>query len=672
MSVRGTGPALPEALSGTKLRVGLLGAILFLGLAGVFARAVHLQVVERDVLASRARDQYVRTMQLASRRGEILDRSGGTLASSVEVDSIWIDPQELAGSAELHDGLARLAAAAQLGKERTRRFLTRAEKPGTRFVWLRRRASPAVVAAVRELKLQGVGFAKEPRRFYPQKELAAHVLGFSGADGKGLEGLERALDEELRGRASSYAGLRDARGKALAEEEAAPVGERTGSNVTLTLDRSIQYLTEKALQKALVEHDAAAGTAVVLDPSTGEVLALASAPSFNPNVVPRKDQRDAIRNRAVTDSFEPGSTMKVFLLASALEAGTITEGSKVDCEKGAWRVGRHVINDHHGHGLMTPSEILKVSSNIGSGKIGLQLGGAKVAERYRDFGFGERSGLEVQGEVRGVVGNLKRDIETVTAAFGQGPITVTPIQLAAGMAAIANGGTLMKPHLVKRVQAPDGTVLVENGALPVRRVLSEAHAKTVAEWMVGVTEKGGTAEKAAIDGWPVAGKTGTAQKVAPGGGYGTARVASFAGFVPADAPRLVIVVVIDEPKGEVYGGLVAAPAFREIAEGSLKVLGVAPTRALTKKAPAKEPTAVVATAEPAAAEGWVDAPIDEVPGGVVVPDVRGHNARAAVRELAAVALEPSIEGSGRAASQVPPAGARVAPGTTVTVKLESM
>jgi cell division protein FtsI (penicillin-binding protein 3) len=667
---------LPDSLRGVRFRAALIAFLLVGGLIVVFGRAVHLQVVQRDHLGALARDQYVKTIELAGRRGEIRDRNNGPLASSVEVDSIYVDPAVLApDEAGRRAALDQLARAAGLSKERTRKLVARVLQPGSRFAWVKRRASPAMVATVKALNLPGVETVKEARRFYPQKELAAQVLGFPGADGKGLEGLERSLDDELSGQGASVRALRDARGRSLLEEESVPVDRRSGATIELTLDRTVQYLAERALAKAVTDNHAVAGTAVVLDPRTGEVLALASEPTFNPNVIPRHDQRDAVRNRAVTDSYEPGSTMKTFLLAGALDAGAINATKTFDCEGGAWRVGRHTIHDHEGYGLLTAPQILKVSSNICSGKIGLSLGGARVAEIYRAFGFGAKTGVELPGEIAGVVGDMKRDIETVTAAFGQGPITATPLQIATAMGAVANGGTLMRPYLVKRVVGPDGTVSRQGAPQAVRRVIRTETARTMAHWMEAVVSKDGTAEKAAIDGYPVAGKTGTAQKVDRGGGYGRARIASFGGFVPADDPRLVILVVIDEPQGQIYGGQVAAPAFREIATGALKVLGVPPTRALARKAepPPAKAAPSAAPAEPAIAEGWVEAD-DGAPeaGAVRVPDVRGLFARAAVRRLAGAALEADLDGTGKAVTQEPPAGSFVEPGSRVTIRLQPL
>lgn len=674
--LRTGGDGLPDVLRGVRFRAALIAMVLFAGLALVFGRAVYLQVLQQERLGALARDQYVKTIELSGWRGEIRDRHDGPLASSVEVDSIYVDPGMLASTeADRRAALEKLADAAGLPRERTRRLLTRALRPGNRFEWVRRRSSPALVAAVKAQGFEGVGTVKESRRFYPQKELASQLLGFSGTDGKGLEGLERYLDDELSGQGASLRGVRDARGRALLEEESVPVDRRSGATVHLTIDRTVQYLAEKALAKAVTEASAVAGTVVVLDPGSGEILAMASVPTFNPNVIPREEQKDAIRNRAITDSYEPGSTMKTFLLAGALDAGKIRPEQRFNCENGSWRVGRHTIHDHESYAVLTPPEILRVSSNICSGKVGLAVGGPGVAEIYRAFGFGTKSGVELPGEINGLVGSMKRDIEVVTGSFGQGPITATPIQLAAAIGAIANRGVLMRPYLVKSVTESDGTVSRRGAPYAVRRVISPETARAVTRWMETVVSKTGTAASAAIDGYPVAGKTGTSQKVDRAGGYGRARIASFGGFVPADDPRLVILVVIDEPKGRIYGGQVAAPAFREIAAGALKVLGVAPTQPLARKPEPKptKPAPVATPEEPAVAEGWVETDGDAASAGAVrVPDVRGLFARAAVRRVAGAELEAELDGTGRVVGQEPPAGSFVQPGSRVTIRLEPL
>lgn len=664
-----------------KARAILLGVILAAGLLTVLGRAFHLQVVEEDWLGGMAREQYLRTAELSARRGEILDRTGARLASSVEVESIFVDPKFLgATDDERRANIQKIAKAAGLSQAKTRKLLERALAPGNRFAWVKRKASPAVVAAVNALGFKkGVATVKESRRFYPQKELGAQLLGFVGSDGKGLEGLERSLDEDLRGQAAELPALRDAFGRRLLPDVSVPVEQRTGRTVELTLDRNIQYLAEKAIAKAVEKYNAKAGSAVVVDPRTGEVLAMAHAPTFNPNVVPGATQRDAVRGRAVTDAFEPGSTMKVFLLAGALEQGVMKPNQSFDCENGAWRVGRHTIHDTHKYDYLTPAEILQLSSNICSGKVGLLLGGEKLAAIYEDFGFGKRTGIELPGEASGLIARMKSDISVVTGSFGQGPVMTSPLQIAMGFAAVANGGELLQPWLVRTVREPDGTIVRQGGKKVVRRVLSERTADIVNDWMQLVVSDEGTARLAAIDGYRVAGKTGTAQKVDPERrAYGRARIASFGGFVPADDPRLVIIVTVDEPQRNVYGGIVAAPPFKEIAEGALKSLGVAPTLPLTAEKDAEKKKAPAGKSrnkknEPPA-EGYVTLEDLPLPAAdqVRVPPLDGLLARAAVRTLADAKLEADVVGSGRVVKQEPPAGSVVERGTRVAVTLQPL
>ncbi|AKU91869.1 penicillin-binding transpeptidase domain-containing protein [Vulgatibacter incomptus] len=666
-----------------RVRATILAVLLGVGLCVVLGRAIHLQIVQQDKLGTLARDQYIRTVELSPHRGDILDRDGNTLASSVEVESIFVDPGLLARDpAELRDGVERVGRAAGLSREKLRALQSRSAQPGSRFVWVRRKSSPAIVAKVRALGLPGVGFVKESRRFYPQKELASQILGFVGADGHGLEGLERSLDDDLRGQGAQVAGLRDARGNALLAEAAVPMEERTGASVTLTIDRTIQYAAEKALSKAVEKANAEAGSAVVLDPSTGEVLAMVSMPTFNPNVIPGAKGRAAVRNRAVTDAFEPGSTMKVFVLAGALDRKAIRKDQSFDCEKGRWKIGKHVIHDTHPYPALTPPDILRVSSNVCSGKVAMALGNERLAQVYRDFGFGTRGGIELPGESPGLMRPFKGEIGLVTASFGQGPIMASSLQIASGYAAIANGGTRMKPWIVRSVVDPNGAVIRRGEPEVAGQAISPATAKEIARWLENVVLDG-TAGKAAIDGYRVAGKTGTAQKVdASIGRYGKGRLASFAGFVPAEDPKLAIVVMIDEPKeGSVYGGQIAAPVFREIAEAALKSRGIPPSLPLLAKADEKNKTAAKgAKPEPKKptprddpAEGWVSE--EDAPGDgdqVLVPDVRGLFARAALRKLGDAKLGASLEGSGKVVSQRPPAGSIVERGSQVAIALEPL
>lgn len=655
-----------------RLRVALLGGLFLCGLGGVLARAVYLQVGQRAKLRSMAQDQYVRAVEIPSKRGDIFDRNGVALAQSVDVDSIWIDPSLLS---DVPKAARLLAKKLHLDGAELSDKLTRAK----RFAWVKRQVRPDEVAAVKALELPGLGFTKEPKRFYPQRELGAQVVGMVGTDGKGLEGLELAFDDELSGQSEKLASLRDARGRKLLVQGDGDSTGRVGASVTLTLDRQIQYVTEKVLTQAVEDAKALSGMAVVLDPKTGALLALANAPRFNPNN-PAHAAPFAIRDRAALDAFEPGSTFKAFVVSGALEDHAIRPDETFDTEKGAWHIGRRTIHDTHVHGALTPQQILQVSSNIGAAKIANALGRDRLVKWFHAFGFGEKTGLSLPGEGRGVIPYPKADIRLATEAFGQG-LTATAVQLAAGYGAIANGGVLMRPYLVEKVVDPDGVTLLENAPTEVRRVLSAKTSRQVISMLETVVEKEGTAPRAHMDDYRVAGKTGTAQKVDPlGHGYSSKRIASFMGVVPAEDPRLVILVVIDEPKTDPYGGTVAAPAFKQIASFALPYLGVpaskpiAPAPLVAAKGPlrlkakppepAPEPEVAAITDDPGAEDN------DEVADGrVKVPNLSGKVGREAITKLLSMALEPRLLGSGRVISQTPAAGARVEKGAKVTLEL---
>ncbi len=652
-----------------RVRVWLMGAVFFAGLLAVFTRAVALQVHQNDRLREMARDQYIREVEIAARRGDIVDRVGAPLAQSVDVDSIWADPTELP---DVKVSSKQLAKALGLDLKELRERFEKAK----RFVWVKRQAKPEEVAKVKALSLPGIGFSKEPRRFYPQRELAGHVVGIVGKEGKGLDGLELAFEEELSGQAGRREGFRDAKGRKLVTQRLDDDAPREGATLTLTLDNRIQYMAEKALARAVEDAKATAGMAVVLDPKSGELLALANYPRLNPNT-PNEAHAEAFRNRSVSDAFEPGSTFKAFVVAGALEEKAITESTLFDCEKGAWRVGRHTVNDTHPQGILTPGKILQVSSNIGAAKIGQKLGREKLVDYYARFGFGDRPGLGLPGEAKGIVPFPKAEISLATESFGQG-LTASAVQIAAAYGALANNGVLMRPYLVSKVVDPDGVVILENQPMQLRRVVSERTAKSVVSMLEAVVEKEGTAPKARMDQYRVAGKTGTAQKVDPlVRGYSDKRIASFIGMVPAENPRAVVLVVIDEPKTDVYGGLVAAPAFKEIATGAMPYLGVMPSRPMAAAAPGVENLKPLEPSKPqgpnpvlaaiASLDVVTENSISE--GAVRVPDLSGKSARKAVTQLLATTLEPHLLGTGRVKSQQPRAGALVDKGTRVTLEL---
>jgi len=651
-----------------RVRVVLLGVVFFALFIALFARAVQLQVKQKDWLLEMAEDQYVRDQEIPARRGDIFDRRGVPLAQSVDVDSCWVDPSLLPDAAQAAKALSRA-----LGVEQ-RELLERLEK-GRRFAWVKRQITPAEAARVKELALPGVGFTREPRRFYPQRELAAQVIGLVGTDSHGLDGLELSFEDELSGDGVKREGFRDAKGRKLITAGLEDFRARQGASVTLTIDRQLQYVTEKALGKAVEDSRAIAGTAVMLDPKTGAILALANAPRFNPNV-PQDAQKDALRDRAVTDSFEPGSTFKAFVVAAALEEQVISESTQVDAEKGSLAIGKHVVHDTHPHGLLTPKQVLQVSSNIGAAKIAQKLGRERLVDAFQRFGFGDRFGLGLPGEAKGSLPFPRADIAFATQAFGQG-LSASTLQVAAGYAALANEGVLMRPYLVSKVVDSDGVVLLDNKPAELRRVVSAKTARTVVSWLESVVEKDGTAPRARMDEYRVAGKTGTAQKADPvARGYSDKRVASFVGLVPAEDPRIVVLVVIDEPKTDVYGGLSAAPAFKEIATAAMPYLGVpasrpAPAVAEKPAPPARpEPEPRFRSAVALAIEHLDDAVTESVGEGAVrVPDVTGLSGRIAVAQLLGAALEPRLTGSGLVTEQRPVAGSLVDRGTRITLEL---
>lgn len=569
-------PTPPARSSGTigrwtRLRIALCG-LGFLGLFGaVGRRAYQLQVgPEADRLRALAEEQHNRDIDLPPRRGRILDRNGAELASTADVDSIYCNPRQLGDVRAAADRLARTLHVDR--KELTARLGQRRY-----FAWVKRKATPEEVEAVKALGLPGMAFVKEPRRFYPNRMLAATVMGNAGTDGRGLDGIELSMDKTLRGQVSSVQGERDALGRELFIDGMGGAGNGVGSDVILTIDRYLTFVTERAIAEAQERHHARAVIAVLLDPRTGEVLTMASVPSYNPND-PGGSGESGARNRAITDVFEPGSTMKTFSISAALDAGVVTPGDLFDCQMGRMMVGKYTIHDTHPHGTLTVAEVFKFSSNIGATKIARRLGKERLASALARFGFGHPTRVGLPGERSGMVRPIERwgDIGFANVSFGQG-MTATPLQIAAAMSAIANGGVYHRPRIVARVVHPDGSSEAE-APDPGERLISEKAARAMTGIMQGVTEVGGTARAAAIDGYAVAGKTGTAQKVT-GGHYDASKwVSSFIGFAPAEDPRIALVVMVDEPQGGHLGGAIAAPIFKDIAEQALRYLHVAPTR----------------------------------------------------------------------------------------------
>jgi cell division protein FtsI (penicillin-binding protein 3) len=661
----------PRASRWIAVRIAIVAVLFAAGFGVVGARVFFLQAVDRDALVEDMVEQYRRQLVLKPRRGAVTDRAGVLLAGSADARSVYADPWVLAQEDRSGAGLRRVAQALGLDPAQARKKLQKA----SRFVWLSRRVSPQEAAAVerivKEARLRGINLVHETRRYYPKGDLASQLLGFVGDDGNGLEGVELALDDVLAGAPARVPSLRDGAGRTVLAGAPSAGHEREGARVELTVDQGLQLAAERALARAVSASRAASGMAVALDPRTGEILALAGYPGFNPNA-PRRGAE--MRNRAVADAFEPGSTFKTFAIAGALERGTLKPLDPIDCGNGTLAVGAHVIHDHEAFGWVGASKVLAASSNVGAARIGARLGREGLHAALLAFGFGERTGVGLPGEVRGQVPFPRSEVVLATQSFGQG-LTATALQMTTAMAAIANGGLLVRPTVVKRVVDPaTGEVLEAASPVVVRRAVSPETAATVARWLVGVIEdEKGTGKRARLDGWRAAGKTGTAQKAdAVSGGYSAdKRFSSFVGFAPFEAPRIAIGIFVDEPKDEIYGGEVAAPAFREVAEYAMKMLGVPPTRQPLAAAPAPPPPA----ATPAPPSGGPP-PVEQAArraapgGGVAVPSLAGLPARAAIRVLEAADLGADLAGSGRVVGQAPAPGRVVARGTRIRMTLQ--
>lgn len=537
--------------------------LLFLVVAG---RAFQLQVLKKEQLCKLAESQYKKNVSLVPKRGTIYTRGYEELAVTVEVDSVYAEPDSI----DVPKFAAKkLAPVLSLDREELEDNLSSSKS----FIWLARKVTPSTIERVRSLNLKGICFVKENRRFYPNGELASHAIGFAGLDGQGLGGIELTHDAQIKGKTELIRAERDAFKNRTLPRDFGFEDSLSGNSVVLTIDKTIQYNAEKELADAVRKSGAKGGTAIVMDPKSGEVLAMASYPQFNPNDL-SSCSNASLRNKAIADTYEPGSTFKVFLLSAALEEGVVTPEDKFNCEKGSLELAGKKIKDTHEYGTLSVKEIMKFSSNIGSAKIGAKLGKQKLYDYIVSFGFGSTTGVELNGEGSGILRSMKSwsKLDLATISFGQG-ISVTPIQLATAFSAIANGGYLMKPYLVKDVLDRDGKVIKSNQPQIVKKVISGETALKVTEMLRDVVSEGGTGTEAAITGYNVAGKTGTAQKVSGGKGYRENKhVASFIGFVPAESPELVVLVAIDEPEGIQYGGTVAGPAFRAIAESSLRYL----------------------------------------------------------------------------------------------------
>ena len=541
-------------------RTRLYVVLLVLGLASsaLVVRAVDLQVVRKDFYQEQGDARYLRDIPIRVSRGTIFDRNGEPLAVSTPVESIWANPPELLEHA---DRIAQLASATGLDEESLRQKLV--ERSDKEFFYVKRHLNPDDAQAILELDIPGVFSQREFRRYYPSGEVIAHVLGYTNIDDRGQEGLELAFDDWLAGNPGVKRVIRDRRGREVENVELVHEAQ-PGRDLTISIDRRIQYLAYRELKAGIQEHHAASGSMVILDVPTGEILAMVNQPSFNPNSRERIDPAYK-RNRAVTDVVEPGSTMKAFTISAALESGKWKPHTPVDTNPGSLRLyDGTIIHDVHNKGLMDVTGVITHSSNVGAAKIGLTMTRDHMYDVYHRFGFGEVTGSGFPGESPGYLPIARSwgPVEQATISYGYG-VSMTPLQIAQAYTAIADDGRLRSPTFVKGAQNPDHAVIDPQIAASIRAMLET------------VVSPEGSGLKAAITNYRVAGKTGTS-RISAGGGYQKKHISLFVGMVPASATRLVGVVVIQDPEGAYYGGLVAAPVFSRVMEDALRLLDVPP------------------------------------------------------------------------------------------------
>lgn len=547
------------------LRIKILKYITILLYGVIIFRLFLIMFVEHEAYLQKANKQHVKKEEISPKRGNIYDRLGRELAISLEKDSLFIDPAMIKGGETLN-------LLSNYVKVDFREISESAES-NKRFIWVKRKLDDEVSKKIKELKIQGVGFVTENVRFYPKGSIASHVLGFVNIDEEGIEGLEKYYDKYLRAQRASKVVLRDATGKKLSD---GVYWEMKGNDIFVTLDEGLQHIVEKYLDEAMIKWKASSASAIMMDPFTGEILALANRPTYNPNEIFSIKNLANVRNRAITDVYEPGSTFKVVTATAALEEKIILRNTKIDCSPGYIEVGGKKIKDVHKHGVLTFEEVIQKSSNVGTIKIAKMLGREKLYEYIKKFGFGVKSGIDLPGEVAGQVKPINKWSGTSMGAIPIGQeVAVTPLQVLRAYCAVANGGYLVKPFVVSEIRSPDGN-LIYKAVVQRERIFSEKTAYTLREILTKVTEEGGTATTARVEGNEVAGKTGTAQKYDPKiKTYSKDKyVSSFVGFIPANDPKIALIVIVNEPKGAHYGGVVAGPIFKAISDEALAYLNV--------------------------------------------------------------------------------------------------
>ena len=658
-------------------RLIVAGLVFTVWTFGIEARLVVLQVVQHERFVTRARDQQEETIELSPKRGEIVDRNGQILAYSVDADSIVAVPTDVKDASGV---ASQLCAVLDECTEEFQATIGQRLDRDAGFAYVKRRASLREARAVGELDLEGIGFLTESHRFYPNRELAAHLLGYVGTENQGLGGIESTYDEDIKGSPGQVLLQRDAKQRAFSRVDRLPT---TGATLELTIDKYLQHIAERELRAGVETHNADAGSVVMLNPQTGEILALASEPTFNPNAFEGTSPNQR-RNRAVQDLYEPGSTFKVVTASAAFEERVVHRDEIFDVSAGAIRVGGRVISDYSPNGELSFTDVMVKSSNVGAVRVGLRLGAERLSRYVRRFGFGETLSPDFPSESPGIVWDPSDLNDSAVASISMGyQVSVTPLQMAAAVAAVANGGELIQPRVVRAVM--QNGIRQEFEPRVIRRAISNETAAELTSIMESVVERG-TARRAQVPGYTVAGKTGTASKLVQSTDPDTERVithgysannnyASFVGFVPSDRPRLVVLVTIDTPRnGGNTGGVVAAPIFQQIVEASLRHLAVVPTvhpvSPMLVPSPivsSNDPLTVVSTSTAAGSLNYADS-TDVEPG--VMPNLSGLSAREAARRAGVSGLSIHVVGDGVVFRQQPSAGIEIDQGAVGTVWLE--
>ncbi len=649
----------PDAWRSTIRRRILVVAVMFtLWAAGIEARLIYLQVYRHDDYVLKARRQQLRTQTLPAIRGDIVDRDNRVLATSVDVETIYAVPSEIDDKKGTASALCKKLDDCTADFKASLMDRLSTSKP---FAYVKRHVTPEETAAVRALKLDGIGFMSESHRFYPNRDLLGPTLGYVGVDNVGLGGIERSFDTVIRGTDGKVVVVTDAKKHAFGRIERPP---SAGASIELTIDSVLQHDVERELAVGIAENRADGGVVVVMDPWTGEILAMASEPDFNPNVYGKVEQ--ALRqNRAVEEIYEPGSTFKTVTASAALDEGVLTPETLIDCAPGYIDIGPRRVHDVHPNGTLSFTDVIVKSSNVGAIRTGFRVGPERLERFVRRFGFGTRMLQELPAESPGIVWSKLSDNALASVSMGY-QVGVTPLQMATALSSIANGGMLMRPHLVRAV-IRDG---VRRPVAPeaLRRTIKADTAAELTTIMEGVVDRG-TGKPARIDGYTIAGKTGTAAKLINGEYSKQKYFSSFIGFMPSRKPAIAVLVMVDAPSaGPYFGGLVAAPIFKRIGEIAIRHLGI--PRSINPETPVVMARNI--TPSPARQVTYVSRSSAGGNGGQdgIMPDLRGLSARAAVRTLAGLALVPRLKGSGFVTEQQPAAGAPIDTASPVALQLE--